>query len=735
MFSFPVQHVISNDLLVSLIALYMDRPTLVTCSRVAKAWYSAFHGHVWCTVPIQGSGDNSSTNETAFQANHAAIRTLIVNNRRSVGGPAGVARFCHNLIGFKGPFYTMFDNQTSKQYSATDMVLANVRLRHLELDCVPLKYNPVAERLLKAVTSLQQLQYLHLSCDGRTHEPTMMTFLRTLPQTLKHLSLTMADVNWRPKDFQMLPQSFWDILENDPEGINNIRTLDFQGPHGDLVVFFLLTHSPFLESLALPENAASTDTQKRLSGLLLRHCHGLKNLLVSGNKVMIGHSAQMLLTGSNEEPKPLHHPIRLSSLYLDTPCETLLRHIPDPTAAYLSHASTLTVIELARRAYLSSTQIQQVLASCAQLTHFRIRIQPKDGYLDDGLATLDIHDMSDLALRPWSCSRLQVLELMVVDKILEDNQEDASDQEELMIDNAGPSVFSKRRTELKQRMRAQRQSRVRGAMQQLARLTELRELSLSGWWRDEEDPQLDFTLRGGELALLSGCKKLERLKLHRSVKTRMQVEDVVWMNDSWPRWREFAMCDYVEIVVSPVYSPTSYSPTSPSYSPTSPSYSPSHSPSYSPSHSPSYSPYSPLSYGRPQYSPHYHQTHGYSPDYYSPNYPPLSPDVSAEIEHDSLSSAMVTEGVGEEATEGKDGSIQDSIQDFEVEDNSQDQEEEKEEGKKEEEKEKKEEHFLDWLHVHRPDMDLSSWECVYGYEYDFCRYVGRPGPFRRPMDS
>ncbi|KAG0026943.1 hypothetical protein BGZ82_009210 [Podila clonocystis] len=709
MFSSPVDHVISNDLLVSLIAPYMDRPTLITCSRIAKAWYSAFHAHVWCTVPIQGSGI-SSTNEAAFQANHAAIRTLIVNNKHSVGEPAGVARFCHNLIGFKGPFYTMFDNLTSKQYSATDMVLANVGLRNLELACVPLKNNPVTEQLLKAVTSLQQLQYLHLSCYGRTHEPTLMTFLRTLPQTLKHLSLAMTDVNWRAKACQELPQSFWDIMENDSEGINNIKTLDFQGPHGDLVVFFLLSHSPGLESLAFPENAASIYIQKRLSGLLLRHCHGLKTLLMSGNKGVIDHSALVHLTGSNEQPQPLHHSIRLSSLYLDTPCETLRRRISDPTPAYLSHASTLTVIELARKAYLSSTQIQHLLASCAQLIHFRIRIQPKHGYLDDGLATLDIHDMSDLALRPWSCTRLQVLELMVVDQILEVNQEDAIDPEMPMVDNAGPSVFSNQRTEFVQRMRARRQSRVRGAMQQLARLTELRELSLSGWWRDEEDPQLDFSLRGGELALLNGSKKLERLKLHRSVKTRMQVEDVVWMNDTWPRWREFAMCDYVETVVSPAYSPTSpsYCPTSPSYTPTSPSFSP------------------------PQCSPHYYLTH-----FYSTNYPPLSPDVLAEIAHGSLSSTMVTESVGEEATEGKDGSIQDavvegqesSIQDVEVEVNNQGQEEEKEEGK-----EKKEEHFLDWLRVHRPDMDLSSWECVYGYEYNYYRYVGRPGPFRRPMD-
>ncbi|KAF9285333.1 hypothetical protein BGZ74_001505, partial [Mortierella antarctica] len=288
MSSSPVDYVILNDLLVSLIAPYMDRPTLVTCSHVAKAWYSAFHSHVWRTVPIQGSADFSFANETAFQANHVAIRTLIVNNRRSMGGPAGVARFCRNLTGFKGPFYTIFDPLNSKYYSATDMVLANAHLRYLELVCVPLKNDSVAERLLNAVASLQHLQYLHLSCDGRVHEPTMIAFLRTLPQTLEHVSLTTADVNWQTKDSQDLPKSFWDILENDSEGINNIRILDFQGPHSDLVVFFLLTHSPALESLALPENSASVDIQKRLGSLLRRHCHGLKNLLISGNKGVIG---------------------------------------------------------------------------------------------------------------------------------------------------------------------------------------------------------------------------------------------------------------------------------------------------------------------------------------------------------------------------------------------------------------------------------------------------------------
>ncbi|KAG0336812.1 hypothetical protein BG000_006135 [Podila horticola] len=724
MSSSPVDHVISNDLLVSLIAPYMNRPALVACSRVAKPWYSAFHTHVWRTVAIQGSVDILPTNEAAFQSNHAAIRTLIVNNKRSVGGPAGVARFCRNLLGYKGPFYTIYDNPTSKPYSATDMVLANTRLRHLELVFVPLKYDPVAERLLKTIASLQRLQYLHLSCAGRVHEPTMMTFLRTLPQTLKHLSLTTAAVNWQTQSSEKLPQSFWDILESDSEGINNIKTLDFQGPHGDLVVFFLLTHSPALESLALPENSTGVDIQQRLSGILRRHCHGLRNLLVSGNKGMISHAAQVLLTGSNEEPPP-YHPIRLSNLYLDTPSETLRRHISDPTPAILSHASTLTVIELARRAYLSSSQIQRLLTSCAQLTHFRIRIQPKDRFVDPDLATLDIHDMSDVASRPWACIRLQVLELMVVDRAQADIQDDVSDPEALPVD-ADPSWYANGSTESFQRVITQRHGMVRGAMQQLARLAELRELSLSGWWRDEEGPQLDFSLRGGELALLCGCKKLESLTLHRSVKTRMRVEDVVWMNDAWPRWRGLAMCDYIEIVPSPPYTPTSptyYSPTSPTspMSPTSPTY------NYTPHDGPHYYVPNDLHYYTPQY---------YSPDD-SPYYLPLSPYDLSEIANGS-SSATVTEDAGEGAV-GQDGSIRDdvvegqerSIQD-EVEDGN--QKEDEDGNQKEDEEEEKEEHFLDWLRVHRPDMDLSSWECVHGYEYDYCRYMGRPGPFRRPMD-
>jgi len=75
---------------------------------------------------------------------------------------------------------------------------------------------------------------------------------------------------------------------------------------------------------------------------------------------------------------------------------------------------------------------------------------------------------------------------------------------------------------------------------------------------------------------------------------------------------------------SPSYSPTSpgYSPTSPSYSPTSPSYSPT-SPSYSPT-SPSYSPTSPsYSPTSPSYSP---TSPSYSPT--SPSYSPTSPSYS-----------------------------------------------------------------------------------------------------------
>ncbi|KAG0087607.1 hypothetical protein BGZ93_010830, partial [Podila epicladia] len=401
--------------------------------------------------------------------------------------------------------------------------------------------------------------------------------------------------------------------------------------------------------------------------------------------------------------------------------------------------------------------IQRLLASCAQLTHFRIRIQPKDWYQGEGLATLDIHDMSDVAARPWVCTRLQVLELMVVDKVLSvDIQDDASDSSEVLaVDSADPSLGTSRSAESVQRVAAQRQGRVRGAMQQLARLTELRELSLSGFWgedddeKEEEGPQLDFSLRRGELALLSGWTKLERLTLHRSVKARLRVEDVVWMNDHWPRWKGFAMCDYVEHVTSPSYSPTtpSYEPTSPSYEPTSPSYeptslsyeptSPSYVPSYAPT-SPVFSPTSPVYSPSPSPSPspsHYYWPLLFGPDDFSPP----SPNGLPEIVHgSSSSSAMVTEDVGQAVIEGQDGSIQDiivegqesSIQD-KVENNSQKEDAEEEE---DEEVDEKKEHFLDWLRMYRPDMDLSSWECVHGHEYNFWRYVGRPGPFRRPLD-
>ncbi|KAF9382501.1 hypothetical protein CPB97_007122 [Podila verticillata] len=700
--SSPLDDVISNDLLVSLIAPFMDRPTLVTCSRVAKPWYSAFHTHVWRTVPIRGSKDISLPNEAAFQTHHASIRTLIVDNSRTVGGPAGVARFCHDLTGYKGPFYTLFDNSASKPYSATDMVVANSRLRQLELNSVPLRYDPVTERLLKAIASLKQLQYLHLSCDGRVHEPTLMVFLRNVPWSLEHLSLDTADVNWRTSRSEKLPQEFWDNLENDPEGVNNIRTLDIHGPHGDMALFFLLTHSPHLESLALPENSAGTDVRQRLGGLLRRHGHGLKNLLISGNTGALGQSALALLTGShsNQEPSSSNHPIRLSGLYLDTPCDLSFRPQPAETTtpALLSHAATLTVIELASKAYLSSGQIQRLLVSCAQLTHFRIGIRATN-WKKHTMAMLDLKDM-DMAKQPWACMRLQVLELMVNDRFVED---DPLESEVVTTDNEDDSTLDSNPT-------TRRQDLVRGAMQQLARLTELRELTLSGWWRNETGPQLDFTLQEGDLALLDSCKKLEKLKLNKSAKSRLRVEDVAWMNEHWPCWKEFANCDKVDVLIdAPAYSPNSspnhwgmpaystalasYSPTSPIYSPTSPIYSPT-LPIYSPT-SPSYSPTSP----------------SYSPT--SPSYSPTSPHYLPSDEH------VLSRVIEDEEAIGEHGPTQDVV----VEDNSEEEEEEKE----------KEQGFLDWLRIHRPDMDLDSWDRVYGYNLDH-RNDGRPGPFRRPMD-
>ncbi|KAF9376723.1 hypothetical protein CPC16_012189 [Podila verticillata] len=689
--SSPVDDVISNDLLVSLIVPFMDRLTLVTCSRVAKPWYSAFHTHVWCTVPIRGSKDISLPNEAAFQTHHASIRTLIVDNSRTVGGPAGVARFCHDLTGYKGPFYTLFDNWASKPYSATDMVVANSRLRQLELNSVPLRCDPVAERLLKAIASLKQLQYLHLSCEGRVHEPTFMVFLRKVPWSLEHLSLNMADVNWRASRSEKLPQEFWDSLENDPEGANNIRTLDIHGPHGDMALFFLLTHSPHLESLALPENSAGIDVRQRLGGLLRRHGHGLKNILISGNIGALGQSALALLTGShsNQEPSSTSHPVRLSGLYLDTPYDLSFRPQPADTTnpALLSHATTLTVIELAPKAYLSSSQIQRFLVSCVQLTHFRIGIRARN-WDKHTMAMLDLKDM-DVAKQPWACIRLQVLELMP--EVVTTNNDDV------------PTLNSN--------STSKRQDMVRGAMQQLARLTELRELTLSGWWHDETGPQLDFTLQKGDLALLDGCKKLEKLKLDKSAKSRMRVEDVTWMNEHWPCWKEFAKCDEVEVLIeSPAYSPNhhgnlsvhyspnhwgvpAYSPTSPIYSVTSPSYSPT-SPSYSPT-SPSYSPT----------SPSYSAT--------SPIYSPTSPPFLPSDEY------VLSETMEDEEAMGEHGPTQDVVD----EDNSEEEEEEKE----------KEQGFLDWLRIHRPDMDLDSWDRVYGYHHDH-RNDGRPGPFRRPMD-
>ncbi|KAG0022784.1 hypothetical protein BGZ82_010909 [Podila clonocystis] len=162
------------------------------------------------------------------------------------------------------------------------------------------------------------------------------------------------------------------------------------------------------------------------------------------------------------------------------------------------HCNVIKTLDLYRCTYVTSQMVQTLLSTCPLLESFAA----------DTISGIDIVDGE-----PWVCLKLTSLSvhLSLIGTIPEESQS---------------------MTQAEARSREQQR-----VCEQLSRLEKLHRLHICrDVGRHQNSKSLDFRLRknGGVLEDLGDMKKLEYLNFH-ATDQQMDVEDMQWMYDHWPR--------------------------------------------------------------------------------------------------------------------------------------------------------------------------------------------------------
>ncbi|KAG0260616.1 hypothetical protein BG011_001745 [Mortierella polycephala] len=515
-------------LIVTLIYCHLEKEDILKCTLVNRMFYTQSKRFLWSDISFMRrakDGADGVANDKADTGFTSDRQAELISNAHWIqsfecGGVATpaltLAIFGTSCVNLKTLKMNITYHQSSLTAAVVGLMDRNPRLDNLTLSIKNDTPNGI-DGFFDVLNGLSRHPYLK----GVNFNEWRAIQDMDLPWILVHLPKTLQTLVYNPiwaSDLRNLrrpqdtdwPQVFPCLSE--------FRSVEMSPSHSMTATLLpLVRRSPVLKAIAWTHNECLSDIAKALHD----NCPKLEAMTIINSEVLDSELETLV------EWSPSIKEFTLNGLSIMSTGGAFQRMAE-------RWGKTLTTINLDEDVVLISSDIQRIMTSCPNLTHFHMEIDLT--WEGTELASTGLK-LSDAIDSPWVCLGIRSLAIMFMDERVEQS-------------NARQHAQQERRT----------REWIRKAYAQLGALTQLESLTI-GWQqpfrvRDDDDDdddeddeddmgvhrrsapvvQLDISLASG-LDLLENLKKLEELDVRRLKVLAIQVEEMDWMVYNWPKLR------------------------------------------------------------------------------------------------------------------------------------------------------------------------------------------------------